>query len=75
MIDELSKTMTTAQVIRHYTKSGFAGHLSLQSDLLECSEGNRRAIQAALGLEVKQYDQGEFMDMAPEEEMLRGGIS
>ena len=63
--------MTTAQVIRHYTKSGFAGHLALQSDLLECSEGNRRAIQAVLGLEVKQYEHGEFMDMTPEEEALK----
>ena len=71
MIDELSKTMTTAQVIHHYTKEGFSGHMKLQNDLMNCSEGNRRAIQAVLGLETHQYHQGEFLEITNEEEVVR----
>lgn len=56
MIDELSKTLTTQQLIRRYRKEHGSKYLTqLYSDMIECSIGNRLAIEACLGSEWQMY--------------------
>lgn len=58
-IDELSKTNTTAQIIRHYTKQGHVGRVQMARDMQSYTKGNRIAIEAALGMETEQYKRHE----------------
>ncbi len=56
MIDELSKTLTTQEVVSYYRKKYskyYQGYLA--EDMLHCSKGNKLAIEACLGNEWRMY--------------------
>lgn len=70
MIDELSKTMTTGQIIARYRRLPY-GMVQLDHDIKTCSKGNRLAIEDALGRNVETYHQGEFLEITNEDELVR----
>lgn len=56
MIDELSKELTTQQVIAHYRKQFGRKYLDeLAKDMANSSKGNQLAIEACLGNEWNMY--------------------
>lgn len=54
-IDELSRTMTTAEVVHKYKKGGYLGMRQLEIDMATCSKGNRMAIEEALCKKSDSY--------------------
>lgn len=70
MIDELSKTMTTGEVISLYRRKPY-GMEQLRHDMQSCSKGNRLAIEDALGGNASVYHQGEFLEITNEEEIVK----
>lgn len=79
MIDELSKELTTQQVIAYYRKHFGRKYLDeLAKDIPNSSKGNKLAIEACLGNEWKMYMRDVVERPINEDEdvikeMLRGG--